>query len=1015
MFKKTVLVHALTLAFGAAVLSTGVMQTASAQSNASGNIVGTVEQPTGATVNLVNTGTGLKRTITPESNGRYQATTLPAGHYKVDLVRNGAIVNTIEVDVIVGQGVDASFVTAAAATVQVTGRRSRIDVSNTNNGVSFTSRELAALPIAQNVGAIIQLAPNTTRADSRYAGGASFGGGGASENAYYINGMVVTNALTQLGSSELPFGAIAQAQVLTGGYGAEFGRSVGGVVNITTKSGTNDWEVGGTMSITPNGTRAKARNGYYAVTGAPTNAPTDGRILFNREHNKTDSQIFGAYVGGPIIKDKLFMFVAAEQTRTDRDYINLASSSANAATTGFGTSDATIDRYLGKFDWNITDNHRLELTLIGDTPKSDVELSGFNYAAGQRQGAVLSREHYSNIATQDGGNGGKAQVLKYTGNITDDLTVSALYGRNKASHINTYGNYDVNLPLYQVVAAPAARAPGVTYSSPQVLSGNISPPGAKDETKSARLDLEYRIGDHTLKAGLDKNKLSSLNAGDIRAGGGIYTYRVINRATQTPNTRINVGGMTASTASGGGLGLQGYYGTEAILNTVTNAYSDQDAQYLEDAWQVSKNVLVKLGVRREGFSNQNGDHETFMEMKNQIAPRFSASWDVNGDASLKVYGSAGRYHLQIPTHLAVRGASRSLNTTQFFTYTGVDANGAPIGRVNIGPAYSSNNEYNQSKDVATLSATNLKPTYQDEITLGFEKLMTPSLNIGIKGTYRKLGATIDDFCDARPFDAYAARNKIDTSNYAGFGCANFNPGESNTFLVDFAGNGKYTSVNLSKEELGFPDTKRTYAALDFFAEHPYRNGWYGKVNYTWSRSKGNTEGQTLSDIAQTDVAATQVWDFPELMEGAYGYLPNDRTHQVKAYGFYEISPQFMVGANGLIASGRPKNCLGLNEAVDGPFGYGSAYHYCNGAASPRGALGRLPTDVRLDANLIFRPAVIKGLSFKWDIYNVFNRQTTQTIDEVYNSGTTVSPTYGRTISYTPPRTMRFSAEYNHKF
>lgn len=60
MFKKTVLVHALTLAFGAAVLSASVVQTASAQSNASGNIVGTVEQPTGTTVNLVNTGTGLK-------------------------------------------------------------------------------------------------------------------------------------------------------------------------------------------------------------------------------------------------------------------------------------------------------------------------------------------------------------------------------------------------------------------------------------------------------------------------------------------------------------------------------------------------------------------------------------------------------------------------------------------------------------------------------------------------------------------------------------------------------------------------------------------------------------------------------------------------------------------------------------------------------------------------------------------------------------------------------------------
>jgi hypothetical protein len=73
---------------------------------------------------------------------------------------------------------------------------------------------------ARKVEPIIQLAPNTTRADSRFAGGASFGGGAASENSYYINGFPVVNPLTGLGASQLPFGAIAEAQVLTGGSGA---------------------------------------------------------------------------------------------------------------------------------------------------------------------------------------------------------------------------------------------------------------------------------------------------------------------------------------------------------------------------------------------------------------------------------------------------------------------------------------------------------------------------------------------------------------------------------------------------------------------------------------------------------------------------------------------------------------------------------------------------------------------------------------------------------------------------
>jgi hypothetical protein len=247
MLKHTALVRALQLAFASATLGLAVIPVAQAQSNASGNIVGRVDAPAGATVVLNNMGTGLKRILTPDASGRYQATAMPVGHYKVDLVRDGKTVQSSEIDVLIGQGVDASFEGAAAAGIEqvhVNARRSRIDVSSANNGATFNARELAALPIAQSVGAIIQLAPNTTRADPRYAAGASFGGGGASENSYYINGFPVTNPLTQLGASELPFGAIAQAQVLTGGFGAEFGRSVGGVVNITTKSGTNNWEAG---------------------------------------------------------------------------------------------------------------------------------------------------------------------------------------------------------------------------------------------------------------------------------------------------------------------------------------------------------------------------------------------------------------------------------------------------------------------------------------------------------------------------------------------------------------------------------------------------------------------------------------------------------------------------------------------------------------------------------------------------------------------------------------------------
>ena len=1018
MLRKTVLVRALSIAFSAAALTAAVVPAAMAQSNAAGNIYGNVEAAPGSTVVLLNTDTGAKRTVVPDATGRYFATALPPGHYKVDLVRDGQVTKSIEVDVLVGQGVDASFASAAAGVqaVQVTGRRNRIDVSSSNNGATFTAKDLNRLPIAQSVAAIIQLAPNTTRADSRYAAGASFGGGGASENAYYINGFPVTNPLTQLGASELPFGAIAQAQILTGGFGAEFGRSVGGVVNITTKSGTNNWEFGATASIEPSSLRASYKDSMYPVTGAPENAATDGTLYRkNRDNTKTE-RIFGGYVGGPIIEDKLFMFLSVEGRTTDWERVNGTRTSASNAATGFVTNKDKINRYMGKFDWNITDNHRLELTLLGDEGKTDRNLYGYDYATGQR-GAQTAQQHYKNNANYSPSVGAESQILRYLGNLTDNLTVTALYGESRTPSSSVYdqvGTAPAN--IYQVTAATNNRVPGLNYTSPQVLSGAVDALSASNKVESARLDLEYKIGQHTLRGGVDNNKLSSANAGEVYGGGGIWTYS----KTANPNAILNFGGGNrASTASGGGYGTQGYYVREAILDTRTDAFSDQSAQYLEDRYQATKDLLVTFGVRNETFTNKNGDGQKFLEIKNQFSPRLAAAWDVNGDASMKVFGSAGRYAVQIPTHLAVRGASRSLFTYRYYTYTGTDQYGQPTGLNPLTPAFSTNNELGQEKDYRTVTAVDLKPTYQDEITLGFEKAYSPSLNFGAKATYRKLRQTIDDYCDDRAVSAWADRNNVDTSNWAGLGCVSFNPGVDNTFRVDFNGDRNYTLVHLTAAELGFEKAKRTYTAVDLFAEHPFRNGWYGRVNYTWSRSKGNTEGQTKSDNAQTDVAATSTWDTPELMVDSYGLLPNDRKHQIKAFGFYELSPQWMIGGNALLASGRPRSCFGNqpNLPADAP-NYGSVYFNCGDSAVPRGTLGNLPWDIRLDANVSFRPEQIKGLTLKMDVFNVFNKQTVQVIDETYNvtaGNPAISPTYGRGISYTSPRAVKLTAEYNYKF
>jgi hypothetical protein len=1045
MFRKTVLVRALSIAFSTAVLSMAVAPAAMAQSNATGNILGRVDNPGGASISLVNTDTGLKRSASVEASGRYLVTALPVGHYRVELVRGGQVASATEVDVIAGQGADASF--AAVQSVQVTGRRSRIDVSNTNNGAVFTAKEMERLPIANNLTSIALLAPNTTRGDAAY-GGASFGGSGVSENAFYVNGFPITNPLTQLGSMELPFGAIAQASVITGGFGAEFGRSIGGVMNLTTKSGTNNWEAGAKFSIAPDQMRAKTVNTHYGRTGYVDNVDTDGKLHFRNDNNYNNTETYGAYVGGPLIKDKLFMFAAAETGIIRRGFLDVGTAATNIGQDGWHQRRNVQERYAVKLDWNLTDNHRIEFTGLGDDQQEKRQVYGYvlnpnNPNALAQLDGVRNDVLYSELSTRNpGSTGAQVNALKYTGNLTDDLTLTTMYGHLNSKRGVTYTGVTTGLPPSIVVPAVANRVPSLNaqnlyrnfnkfFSLPS--QPNLTVPG-EDKVKSFRLDVEYKLGDHILRAGLDNNKLEAANAGQLVAGGSRWSYRKVRAGNEFIEQNLS-GGRPGIVGNFGGFGPQGYYARQRMFSSVTNASAEQAAQYLEDKWQVTKNLLVTGGIRNESYSNSNGDGEKFIDMKRQVAPRLSASWDVNGDATMKVFGSAGRYYLQLPTQVAARAASRSTLTDQDFTYTGIDpATGAPTGLRAINAAASPDGEWGTPKDPRSVVAKDLKPNFQDELTLGFEKAFSPDINFGAKVTLRKLGAGIDDNCDTRRLYSKAQELGIEVHSKEFMNCYIFNPGEEATVWIgahDASGqpisSPKAQYVTFSAKDLGFPKAERSYRALDVFLEHPFRGGWYGKVNYTLSRSYGNMEGQTRSDTGQTDIGTSAAWDFPEFTAYGTGLLPNDRKHQLKAYGFYELTPEFSVGASLLVQSGRPKTCLGTNVAAENgeldPFGdqggpgYGAEYYWCNGKPAPRGTLGRTPWEKQLDLSLMYKPAALKGLSFKMDVFNVANAQKPTARQETYDDGTGagILGNYGEDRSTQTPRFAKFSVEYNHKF
>ncbi|WP_296250490.1 TonB-dependent receptor [uncultured Stenotrophomonas sp.] len=1025
--KRAVLCTALSLCIAGA---------AHAQSNATGSIFGNAEP--GTTIVIYNSGTGQSRTVTADANGRYQAPSLALGSYKVELKKDGRTIATHD-DVAVNLG-SASQVSFGASggdattldSITVTGSNSpSIDVSSTDIRSVFTSEQIEKMPIGRSINAVALLAPGVVAGDSRYNGVASFGGASVTENAYYINGYAVTNPLTGLGSTTLPFNGLDQMQVLTSGYGAEFGRATGGVINMVTKRGSNDWRFGGQAIWNPNADHR--RNIYVPKVGLAL----DGQLYQNLHDYKDESVSYGAYVSGPIVKDRLFFYASGEfQDRSVETYGARAGS-----TTNYGEFEYDVPRWLAKIDWNITDNQTLELTAVSDVSKRTEYLYPYAYtqAVANSNNAATGESNapFQRGKVRMGGgdykDGGELYIGKYTGYLTENLTLTALYGKQKQEHTRTPWGYDAG--IVPVRGTPFAGGNALSFGSLTQLAY----PDAFDETDGGRLDLIWTVGDHSLRFGYDEQNSES-REGTVTAGNAGYYW--------------NYGYGAADTALQGGGGMiipaNGRYVSKVVYNNGGQFKTEQYAYYLEDRWQVSDKVLLSLGVRNENFTNFNGDGIAYLDGKDQWAPRIGVTWDVFGDSSLKVFGNVGRYHLTVPNTVAQRGASGSTFTNEYFSYTGIDPNtGLPLNTSLISPngPYSSNSEYGQSPNPNAVAASDLKPYFQDELVLGFEKQISNKLFGGMRYVYRELGSMIDDICDPRGAIAWGVANGYDNvfdsaGNKAGdvefdgmdteaarlwtnntSGCRMGNPGVTNTWvLYDDAGNPHNAKFNG-----GFPKMVRKYHSVDLFIEHPFADDWYYKLDYTWSHNYGNGEGMTNSDIGQdvAQAAQTQSWDHVEQTEGGYGNLPNDRRHQFKAFGYYQLNDEWRFSGTFVAYSGRPKNCTGIYNGVNANDDFatenvlynGPYYWFCNGEASPRGSRGTMPWTTRMDVGVNYAPSFVAGnkLQFSFDIFNVLNRRVAQNIVEYGENGGIGVPYQltGRVISYSAPRSMRFSIRYDY--
>jgi len=954
-----------------------------AQSNTTGYIYGQVglekSQPASlAIVTITNAQTGQKRAISTRKDGSFRFAALPIGSYSILIESSGyTAVEDSEIIVRVGTGTNATASLIQSQTyplkletLSVIGSKiSAIDVSSTESTTILNMETIEHLPVSRNPAGVALLAPGTTLGDQQFGNYVSFGGASVAENAFYINGMDVTNFRNGLGGSSVPFEFYQEFQVKTGGYGAEFGRSTGGVVNSVTKRGGNEWTFGAGAYYEPDAWRETSPD----VKSKETSENFLDYMVYNSGTELDVLDVHG-YASGPIIKNHLYFYALVQQNSTET-----AESIGSASL--FGFKQVEIDHsdddntFWGiKLDWQISPDHQLEFTAFSDKFEQGKVLEGVDFSTGSLELVGTGFTH----------RGGENYILRYTGYFGERLTLSAMAGFSEYDRTDRSDADDVPVTFDFRDNAPTF------FPTPWV---NFFTGVSVDEREMYRFDGELDLDNHLLRFGMDYQQNTS---DDLTTYSGGVHWRYYSVVPGEPIQGIEIPEGTTQVVR------------ERIDRQSGGFEVENTAFYIEDHWHLNDSLVIYAGLRNETFDNKNAIGQTFVKMDNQIAPRLGISWDLKSDGTSKLFATAGRYHLAMPTTVNISLSGASFSTEEWFVLNNLNPDGTPDkGDSYFRIVYADG----EIPNIDELLDRNLEPSYQDEVILGYVFEPAPGWSLGIRGIYRDLKQAIEDVDMSDALNAYAAENDYDDF-YAPFLGAYIltNPGSNAQLRIDLDFDGIAENFVLSADSIGVPKVDRTYKAIELFFERPWKGKWFAQGSYTYSESRGNYEGWTRSDIGQSNAALTASFDTPEFTEGSNGKLPNDRPHTLKLFGAWEFVNKWQASGSFLFQSGRPYGAIGPHPNLP-PFIQASFYDH--GELVPRGSRGRTPELYNLNLGLKFTQALgwhNGRFQVSLDVFNVFDADTETALNEnVQKESGETSLNYLLPRNFQPPRSVRLSA------
>jgi hypothetical protein len=936
-----------------------------------GSIEGTVKDSSGSalpgvTVEATSPGSGALQSIT-DSKGLYRFPRLQPGRYTVSASLPGlktATKNNIDITLGRAAVVDLSMgLSEVAETITVTAGTPMVDVTTSGATASIAREQIDLIPKGRDFSSVVTQAPGVSR--EPFLQGLSIDGASGAENHFVLDGIDTTNPYNGVNGQNAATGAngntggqgiitdfIEEIQVKTAGYAAEFGGSVGGVINVITKSGTNAFD-GSVL-------------GYYSDSswnGSPRPTYYESSPTKYVEFPRDDVTQFepGAMIGGPIVRDRMWFFVGYNPTLISgsREPHTVTNGQLGASGGSFG-QDQTIDYLTANVKGNI--GSRFVYKLGGSSTKQEIEgvlpSQDNTTPTGTNLGITTEIPTDSYSAYADflpstnfymTGRVGYYTTDYQTSGITDLARIS-FTGSNAATTA-----FPIGLPAGSSLIRPAGFVSLPTASFNEVAVD-------KWDRNAGGLDFNYFadvLGRHSLKAGVQFEKIKNeVSSGEF---GNLITFRW-------------------NASDNRSLGVRGTYGAVGVrhFRTEGGADSDNTGIYLQDSWQPIPTLTLNLGVRAEEENVPYYGHTidpTLPEWliqwsyQDKIAPRLGFAWDAMSNQKLKVYGSYGTYYdiMKIDMSRQSGGAAKwidywypleTLDWTSIAAKCSISNNDQSVNPCpTLGPNRSTN--LRKPTDPSSGFDPDIKPMEQREFQLGADYQLTPVSVASVRYVNKKLINTIEDI-------GYLVE--------CGTGCL------EETFITGNPGKG-IVAGDPAGPIPAQPTAKRDYEAIEFTYNRFFHNNFSVRASYTYSELTGNYSGLASSDeFGRNDPNIERYFDalwnaFDQTGDEVVGVLSTDRPHAVKAQVLYRAPFRSQFGVNTSWRSGTP-----ISEEIT----FAGVPFFPNG----RGNLGRTDNLTQTDL-LITHPLALGArynVEFSVNVLNLFDEDAVTQVGNTHYRG-----------------------------